>query len=311
MTWTPTHPDGSPIAQDEVFFAPPPPQIGAVLWAQSTARTRGWRQPRWLRHAASAAFAALWVAFVVREIVNNGGVDDGQPIIFAGGALILGVMRFLLGKHLKYVRTCDYVGDHGAARFACFDTTDNFRAMHVVRFDQLEFHFSRGTDIIRNGFYNRTEFADEWYGPAGELAVHSERGQYNKKRRARPLAFHVLQRTVDAWTNFIAPRLEQRLAQTGELYFPVRWARPLSNIDGIGLGPGYIVFSVQGVLERVAATEVASLTLDRGRFYLTLSPRPDGAKRARKDYRWPYGGMGNVVSFMALTPRLLGVAVNG
>jgi len=125
--------DGSAIAPDELFFAEPPPAIGEVFSAYSSAKKSQKKGRGSNVIVASLLFGVL--GYIVGRIIGPMGGSDLSPYGITGGLVGL-VGSFLLLRRIRPRRgECSYVGREG---FALFERRgEDVEARTLVRFAEV------------------------------------------------------------------------------------------------------------------------------------------------------------------------------
>ena len=288
---------GEPRAKPADFFAPPPPEIGQVLTAESSLAPGRRAMPLWLRLAIAGIIAAgLWGG---TTWLLQGSREYGQmaPVIaFFWAAIVAGVFLYLT----RFSQTCTYVGKDGASRFrlrgsrsaTAKETTLLFAHAAELRASQVRQHY--------NGVYVGTNYDYRWSDAAGRL-LYRLNGTYRAGRKKLPKqgsAYNFALAAEMAWSNHFLTRAQAHLESEGSIPF---------RIDAhkvVRVGPGFLEFHFGDQPQRVTKEEIASVSLGNGQF----SFKHKDARwfsRAGK-YSFAYGRMANGRVFMLALDKLMG-----
>jgi hypothetical protein len=298
--WTPvptvTQHHGKPVPPGMDFFIPPPPELGPIVSAYSTATIgKPLASPR-NRRILIAVAGVVWCGFWI--------VD---PFLFprdnawdtAGFLIVLGLFLSIAGAiTMQASDTVSYVGELGMARFTCIIRREKIKKREMFLFSNALDLYTQRVDRYAHMVYEGTTFSFMWTGANGR-AVWVLKGIYNKNRQLSPTHdLYWAQSAEYAWSNLMLKVMTTELEEQGSVAFRV------NKRDLVCVGPGFMEFEFGGKKQRITVPEVGKLALSGGTFQIH-----------HKDARWfsgqgkfsfAYGGMANARLFLLCLEKLCG-----
>jgi len=295
------HADGR-LPADADFFIDPPPQVGALLSADTTLRegVRPW--PLWARLPFLLGLGCVGLlagAVVVRFFPSPFRLLNLLlPLVPAGGGVLVG------WSLTRFRHSCSYVGRRGLARFACSRRRDRLTTAEVLSFaEAVELRAAQARRY--SGGYRDTVWSFVWTGPDG-LPLFEVRGRHRSEAglprdRHDPVYFALAAEA--AWTLWLLDDADRRIDRGETVTFR------LGKEHVVRLGRGVVFFVGERGEERWAAEEIAEAALDNG----VLRVRRFGAREGWGDgggeFRFDLGRLSNARLFLRLLETAAGVPV--
>jgi hypothetical protein len=290
------HHAGEPLPPDVEFFAPPPPEIGALISANSTLR-RG-KEPwslaarlAWFFGVAGVGLAVVLVFIVAKLPVAAVALTSFVALV---GALVsLWVTRF--------AHFCSFVGQEGLARYRCRGERDNvhgdmflFRDAHELRTAQTRHYY--------NGGYTGTTYDFSWTDVHGRR-VYTLTGRYNSEQGTPKAtsAFHLATAAELAWSNYLLHNVRDQLAAGESITFG------LKGDDYLRIGPGLVVLHSRKNKVRFEGDDIERIRIDQGVVAIMEPGAREGWFTSEGVYKFAYGDLANAQFFLFLMERLVGV----
>jgi hypothetical protein len=289
--------NGEPRPKPADFFAPPPPELGQILSAESTLPAGKREIPLWLRLAIAGVIAAVVWGGVAWAMGILPQWRELAPTIAVLAALIVGglVLYFIRFSH-----TCTYVGRNGAARFRLRGSRSKAAKEYTLLFSQAAELRASQVRQHYNGVYVGTNYDYRWTDPAGRL-LYRLNGSYRarKKKRPKPTSgYNFALASELAWSSHYLARAQAQLEAEGSIPFRI------DNRRVVRVGQGFLEFHFGDQPERVTREDIASVSLGNGQF----SFKHKDARwfsRAGK-YSFGYGRMANGRVFLLALEKLMG-----
>jgi len=291
---------GQPRRVPVEFFAPPPPEIGTLVSADSTlAKGRTPMSPatRWLIAAIVGGVPLLLMLWLASTMTRSAKAD--RTFVRVVG-VVVGLGLFLLVMLLtRFKAVCTYVGEKGAARFSVKGSPSARPRYELLVFSQASEVHTKQTRVIRNGSYSGTFYDYWWAGPQGRMLFRlngRHTGNQGPPRQGDP--WHFAHAAEVGFTSQYLDTVQQQLQTEGSIPFRVDHARWLR------VGPGFLEFHFGGEPARVNRDDIASVSLDNGQF----SFKHKDAKwySSQGKYSFAYGQMANAKVFLLALDKLLG-----
>jgi len=150
----------------------------------------------------------------------------------------------------------------------------------------------------QNGAYAATNYEYVW-SDAGGKPVFTICGVHESHDRTPPPgdAFHFAVAAEAAWSEHVLAAAREQLQREGSIVFSVDEHRSLR------VGCRFIEFHFRGAPERIVTEDIATLTLDHGRF----SFRQKDARWWASDdkFKFDYSGIANAKAFAMAVDRLV------
>jgi len=294
-----TH-DGEPIPGEMDFFAPPPPQIGEVRSAYSTAvlgkePMSGGARLGLTLGLMFATVAALWLLGLM--IFNNAG-EAAVLGIGVGGPVSLGVGLFVW-LMTRYKARCDYVGGLGMARYTAKRSRDQVAKEELFTFDQAVDLFTAETRNFYNGVYTGTSYDFRWCDENGKNAFRCKGTYHSKEGTPKSKDPYWFAKSGElAWNAFLIEAMADELDRDGSVLFKV------NKRDWVRVGPGFFIFCFKGDEQRIDVDQIADLQINQGTF---LIKTPDARWFSGKGkFGFQYGQMANAQLFLHCLEHLCG-----
>lgn len=292
---------GDPTEPDFDFFAAPPPEIGQILSAETTLRTKTkpWRLPTRLVLAALLAWAFYMLFDFIGSSAANGKDRDTYQIIgVCGGAVIAFVSWFLT----RYSHSCSFVGNLGIAKVAATGSRDNVKPANIFLFENAAELRTSQTRHYHNGVYTGTNYTFTWTNSEGKKA-HVLSGTYrgeNKPPKPKD-PFHFAVMAENAWSGFLFDRIVATLESTGSARFN------LSGKHYVSVGQGFMDLCTSGTEEvHLDAKEIGGIQIDSGQVKIKRVDAKEGWFSSTGVYKFSYDQMANSKLFLLLYTRLIG-----
>jgi hypothetical protein len=281
------------------FFAPPPPQIGNVISADSTLRTD--KRPK-------SFIVRLLIGVIVTAAIVGGFMwatsmidkrSDREAVMTLG--YILAALAFAVHMWVsRYKQTCTYVGDAGVVRYTLKGSRSNTPHVDLLVFnDAAEVHASQTRQFV-NGVYTGTSYNYNWTDAAGRRMLRLKgtyRGNNKPPKQGDP--FHFASAAENAWSEHFLQRAEQQLKTEGAIAFRVDKSRV------VRVGPGFLEFHFGGDgPQRFTAEDIDKVTLGGGHFSFKHKDAKWYSRQGK--YSFSYGAMGNGKVFLFALDRLMG-----
>ncbi|MGQ0626538.1 MAG: hypothetical protein ACT4PL_00365 [Phycisphaerales bacterium] len=276
MTDEVTEHNGDPLPAEAVFFAPAPPEIGAVLTAHTSLRKgqRPWNPgTRWLVCIVPGALVAA--GFVFLGWRNNPGTtapinpEDVVGLIFGG--IVFAIAWALTG----FSHSCSYVGSLGIARLAVRGGPDRPPRIRRLLFEEVAELRTFKNSVYVNFIYAGTNYWYKWADARGKVRFKIAGGYWTLKENpgvADPS--WIGESASRAWTQFLWPRMAEEIDRVGWMQFNIAGGR------FVRVGRGYVEYGKGDRTARIDREDIKSVKIESG--VVTIE---------HKDARW-YSGKG-------------------
>lgn len=289
--------NGEPRPKPADFFAPPPPELGQILSAESTLPAGKREIPLLLRLAIAGIIAAVVWGGAAWAIGTSPQWRELAPTLAVLIALVVGglVLYFIRFSH-----TCTYVGRNGAARFRLRGSRSRAAKEYTLLFNQAAELRASQVRQHYNGVYVGTNYDYRWSDPAGRL-LYRLNGTYHARKKKRPKrtsGYNFALASELAWSSHYLARAQAQLEAEGSIPFRI------DNRRVVRVGPGFLEFHFGDQPERITREDIASVSLGNGQF----SFKHKDARwfsRAGK-YSFAYGRMANGRVFLLAPEKLMG-----
>ncbi len=290
MSWTPqssavTNHALQCVAENTIFFAPPPAEIGTVLTADSSLKTTTKAKTLPVRVSLAllgfAGVSSVLLLLLSRSPLHN--IIDLTPLaIFPGacaGIAVLWVTRF---SHLT-----TYVGTLGVAQIRLSGSLSASPSTSTLLFAEASHLFTKAVITTVNGVYSGTMYRYRWADEKGRTRLHLV-GSHNAKNGVPRSGdqWHFATSSERAWTAWLKsdanPRRENSLTE-----FPVAWSRQKIRINGT------TIQFMRGAALRgtIEIDNLLELYIEHGSVYFI--PRGGGRRFWQRRYVFPHMYIGN------------------
>ncbi|MEA2711033.1 MAG: hypothetical protein QOF78_3634 [Phycisphaerales bacterium] len=279
------------------FFAPPPPQIGTVISAESSLKQGKGGLPFIVRLiiallAAGAVVAAcMWAASGMRR-------QDGESLVIIGyimAAIAAAIAMFVT----RFKARCTYVGERGAIRYTLTRSRNATPKIELLLFDDAAEVHAAQTRQFLNGVYTHTAYDYDWTDAAGKRLLRVKGQHRGNNAPPKPGdAWHFANAAENAWSEHFLARAQQQLKDEGSIAFRIDKRRV------VRVGPGFLEFHFGEAPQRVTAEEIASVGLGGGHFSFKHKDAKWYSRSGK--YTFSYGAMGNGKVFLFALEKLMG-----
>jgi hypothetical protein len=224
--WTPssavkTH-AGNSIPQDILFFCQPPPEIGTIISAYSTAQ-KG-------KHFRSPAIMFLTLGGIVASSAVLGlilNADSGVKPIYNGGWLLwLPIAALFI--YFKFIDRlfpgsfeCTFVGEQGWARES-IDLRSQVRKTQL-QYSQCRELFNELWYYYRSGRTKGPNYKLRWFDSSNqEVGSLSEYADSGNRLPPDGQILHFVLAAEKSWTRYIAPNAQTQLQTRGSVAFYIK-----------------------------------------------------------------------------------------
>lgn len=298
---------GAPLGLDSpdspVFFAPPPPEIGAVRTAHSGVSSRGSVMAKPMARKVVGLFTLLGAlpgGLVGAAVVPSGGGGAWWGALLGaivGGGLLGGLLYRREGRK----RDCTFTGTLGIARFP-FPRSSR---PNLLRFaDAVE---------LQTAFLGRnmgTNFDFRWKDARGKTIYRLEGGYYGNARDGDPdSVYHFAVAAERAWNAYKLPEFRAQIERQGSARFCL--SRVLGKAQYASVGRGFFEFDYANRRVRLTPSEIESMSIHQGILVIRRIGARDRAivSRSGEDgiYYLSYGAFANVGLFLHLLEEAAGI----
>lgn len=274
---TVTRHNGDPIQSDVDFFAPPPPEIGNLLTAESTLK-KG-KKPmeamvRWPLIVASAgaimvAVHSLWQPNQAASAVGSLTTWDVvvyYTIVVAAGAFVGWCVHYFT----RFTPVCSYTGHLGVARCTLQGSRDGPLKWNVLPFEFASTLKRGTTEKYHNGVYTGTTYRFIWRSTDNQVLLKLN-GSFSAKNGAPKAhdAFWFASAAEVAWTMFAYQRVKQQYKANGYVEFV------LDSSDAIRVHEDALEFVHRGTSTWIRNDEIKEMSIHAGQVRIV-----------HKDARW-------------------------
>lgn len=295
-TWTPaagvTSHAGTPLPSDQVFFAPPPPEIGEVVSAWGTLQ-RGTR-PLTQNARVAWTLAPLALITVLALLLRLGDAANGV-LLFIGLGLTL-----YNWVDTEFRHTCTYTGPRGLARAVLRGSLEGPVTTERLLYEEVTDLRTKLVRHLTSGYFVGTDYSFEWSDARGAAAFTISGNHQTKVGDPGPESdYHFGHRAELAWSAHRAAGFTRELEEKGYITFR------LDGGDSIKIGPGFLHLNLEHADQRVSAGEIDSFKLHDGVFTV----RRKGTRWASWVFRFYYSKLPNARNFCETVEQVLGVGL--
>ncbi|NJM45745.1 MAG: hypothetical protein HC860_05875 [Alkalinema sp. RU_4_3] len=245
--WIPTaqvtHHSGSPLHPNAVFFAPPPPEIGAVITAAGTdSNPSNWGILGFLLLLLLAG-----VTMTVGYLIFN-AIGTDASLSWLGGGLLAVLTSWFFGVQIRdrYFERPEssYVGELGVARY--WQTRKGLEG-NILRFSETSGLYKKVTQVYRNNLYQGLSFDLTWNNQTSRKPFTIQ--GWAEQGKSTSYSFGLAAERI--WTKIRLDRAQTELAQIGVTRFSTDYGTALE------VGSGFInVILPSGEIKRINANEI-------------------------------------------------------
>jgi hypothetical protein len=248
----------------------------------------------------SSLVAVVMVGALVAVDFHQGGRLSPDYWVFAligamvGAAAFAGICYFTRAQY-----TCTYVGEAGVARFTLRGSRGRPPRAEVLLFQgAMELRTTQIKQYL-NGIYTGTQYSKTWTDAAGKRVLHLSGAYFDgfgAPASKDPMYF--AEAAELAWSHYLLQILPAQLQQFGFLHFNVRpgeWVR---------VGRAFFEFCLGKEVQRLAATEIKSISLHQGSF--NIASTDARWFRSRGKFSFNYSNMANGKLFLVAVEKLIG-----
>ncbi|QUY43755.1 hypothetical protein [Acaryochloris marina] len=298
MSWTPTENVvrhvGSQIIPDMEFFAPPPPEIGEIISADSSlsrskqANQGQERLKNCMLWASGGAVGGCIFAFVTELPVLICALIS--TVIFIG----IGILT------TQYFYQCSYVGELGIALHSLKGKRSGQPKTEIFLFKDGKNLFTQQTRNYYNGVYTGTTFNYWWTrlsGPEFRL-----KGSYRSQKGNPPAdnLCHFAQAAEGRWSTHLLPVINEQLNQLGYIEFPIG-----KTLRVVRIGPGFMEFEEKSGTHKVEVADMKDIQLGGGVFQFKHKDSTWWSGKGK--YSFGYAAIPNARLFLICLERLTGI----
>ncbi len=302
--WAPpeglTRHSGTPIEPDLDFFAPPPPEIGDLVSAESTLRygKRPWKLASRIALSCLVGWAAAMAIEVIGSLRPNPVDRFSERVVETGVAAIAAVATWF---STRFSHTCSYVGSKGFARIRCLGNRHRLRPPDLFLFESAAELRTSQTRQYHNGVYIGTRYSFQWTDANGTKAYKLSGTYRGEKAPPKPKdPFHFAAMAEVAWSSWLFDRLAKELESSGSIRFR------LSGKDYVAIGPGFLDVHRKGETEHLTIDEIGGILVDQGVVKIRRVDAKEGWFSSSGVTKIPYESMANCRLFGLAYSRLIG-----
>ncbi|MDD2465090.1 MAG: hypothetical protein PHI97_13920 [Desulfobulbus sp.] len=296
---------GEKIANDCVFFAPPPQEIGQVATAQTTLRKNSPLPmlPLAVSYPLTIIGLALGVSLVLRYLLHGNVAINSMSFVIAVGVVALLIWK-INGPLSQFFHECTYVGEKGAVRFTLTNQHKHIVKQEMLLFTQADSLYHGSTLRFEKFFYRKTDFFFVWKDQDEKVLLKIAGDYVNRSGRPKNLdhPYYFGEAAMAAWNAYLRPRIFNALEKNQVISFK-------AEDMIIALSKDVLMFSETSKRLVLGWGDIHSITLGGGMLefhhqqYMRsmLFPRlwsGKGAFRGRK-IRLAYDSISNVELFLA------------
>jgi hypothetical protein len=283
------------------FIAPPPPQIGEIVFAD-TCQYEGRTRLSSLHKIAAIAVGAACSTIILLFWDSVSQTERSALLVVASviaGGLVTSLVLLALLMEVRRRRRCSYVGTEGVAQYQGRYNVNRPPDESVFMFSDASYLRSAQTRHYTNSFYTGTNFAFTWYDTLDE-PVFTIGGVYGSETGLPkwPSRYYFGQAAETAWSDYAIDHLQETLDEAGYVDFPV------GETLLIRIRPGEIEFIKGKGSYRMAAGEIKRLSLDGGRF--TFRHKDASFFGSAGKFHFLYGDVANAKLFLHCLSALVG-----
>jgi hypothetical protein len=287
---------GEAIPQERDFFAAPPPEIGAIISAD-TSLTRA-KQP--LPIVQRLGISAILGSIVGLGIMLAGQLGEFDPtfwmLLFG-----LGFAAPIYFFFTKFEHTCSYVGTSGIARYRLKGNRTNKPTLEMLCFRDAMNLITKSTRNYFNYIYAGTSYSFIWSKSTGR--PYQVQGRYHDEKGwpERHHEWHFLRAAEQIWSNYKLESANLELKQKGYVEFPMS-----GNPQAVRIGSGFMEFVERsGNAQRVEVADMKDIRLASGVFQFSHKDARWWSGRGR--YVFNYANIPNAQLFLICLDSLAGI----
>lgn len=280
-------PDGQPVDDNWVLFAPAPEHIGAPRIATTSLRKsdqllRGklrlivpWVVP--ITCAAITYFALLRMQDAMQRGMLIGASSICTPLL----------TWLLYQRASRFHHTLAYLSENGIACFECKGDPGNFTRRELLLFSQATALFTKQNSAVHEFF---------WKDPQDRLVFRWE-GRFEVKgiEPARSHIFHALKAAEGVWTAFLVEDATQQITCGGGVSFP------LLGQGTLRITSTQLTWAAPEKVHTLAHDDIEIFRCDSGTFEIT--PSYKGEAKGFPGLKIAAEQVGNLKALTALLTR--------
>jgi hypothetical protein len=337
--WCPTsgvtRHSGKPIPPDASFFAPPPPEIGNIISADSTLKVSSRSKPRMphqLRFLLAllgglATFLVGVLIIVLPSITTfNPATELAMKLVWTLILLmwclfILAMTAFVyysIYSKTGFEHICSYVGSNGIAEFNLKGSRNGKLKSKLLLFADAKDLFTIQTRTYYGGHYSYTTYFYSWDLNAhktlpslGESFLLFLGGSYKSEQNCPEdgSTWYFANASEIAWSNYHWSNLNLQLNAQGYVEFTMRRSsiiesNPLTTVR-IRYGILEYVFK-DGLTQHVAVSDMTKVSIKNGVFQFI---HKDASRRSGQGkFSFSYGNLSNAKLFLAFLKQVAGIS---
>jgi hypothetical protein len=295
---------GQSIPEDANFFAAPPPQIGAVLAAETTMRLSSEPAsiPKRIGIAAITGTVGAGLMYSLGFLNSHLSAPESgfamRLMIF--GFVVLGGFAFLATG----ADTCTYLGEHGIVDFRFSPDPAKRSSPKFFLFSDAAELRTEFVDKFVNGAYTGTTY-NFWWRDAHKRMLYSVSGRYllsDENGTPSPKStFHLGKWAEDLWSQRLLPTKLEEMNATGAVQFG------LYGEDFVSVGRDYLEVRQKGQTHRVPLADIGDFDVRRGIVKLITADAREGILGVGSHgvFSFEYGKLANAKLFFLLVQDLL------
>ncbi len=218
---TKTH-AGQKIAEDCVFFAPPPKKIGRVKTAHTSLLKHSPLPllPLCVSYPLCVFGLGLGISLLLCSVFDTEIAIDRWPLYGAAGLLSFLIWK-LNGPLSQFYHDCTYVGDKGVARFLLTNQRKQIVTKKVLLFDEARYLYHKSTLQLVNHMYRKTVFSFTWTDQHKSVLLQIDGDHGNKSDNPEDLShpYYFGQAAEVAWNDYLRPRVLNALKKNQVISF--------------------------------------------------------------------------------------------
>lgn len=290
---------GTPLTDDEDYFADAPKKLGRVVTSASTLRTSKEPLNPALRLAIIFFSTGLLMVVGLAIAFFLTGLNAGLVLWPLG----LGGLAAVLAWYLTIFRhSCTYVGERGIAWFECSGSRDHLKRADIFLFrDAAELRISQ-TRHYYNGVYTGTNYSFTWSDENGKqvyLLSGNYRSEKGTPKESDP--YYFAQSAEIAWTQYLFRNIDQVLSAGGKFLFG------LKGSSYVELGEGFLVLDQGSGPMRLDADQIDRVAIENGVVSIWEVGGKKGWFSSTGVHSFAYGDLGNARFFLIALEKLLGI----
>jgi hypothetical protein len=293
--------DGSPLAADIDFFAPPPAEIGPIASAYSTLKIGEGPAKPWIRVLAITVLG-LAAGIVVGFSHPMTGTSPIEAALILGGAA--GFISFGIAVMRRVPVSCRYVGRDGVASFGWGSNQRVATEQTVLLFrDTISLRMGLTNQYV-HGVFVSTSYSFRWERlPPAVPFVFSGSCPRNPRRKPYPVQepLNFGYAAERAWTAFEYARIIEEFERLGTARFD------LLRGDFVLVTPERVELQKKGRLTTIPMKEVESIEFEPGVVILRLhgSIKTPLISIGKGVYRIPFKDLANPQVLQLLLGEIL------